>query len=93
VVELTCKELTELITDYLEERLPDTDRVRFEEHLALCEACVNYVAQMRETTWALGASRRVEIPERMETELLRVFRGWKSEGEDSAIRPVRPKKF
>src|SRR6266498_5036689 len=41
--ELTCKELTELITDYLEERLPQTERTRFEEHLSLCSGCVNYL--------------------------------------------------
>jgi anti-sigma factor RsiW len=74
---LTCKELTELITDYLEERLPDSDRLRFEEHLSICDACVNYIDQMRATTKALGARPRVEIPASMESELLETFRRWK----------------
>src|SRR6516165_8109418 len=38
--ELTCKELTELITDYLEERLSQTDRIRFQEHISVCPGCV-----------------------------------------------------
>src|SRR6266478_9106854 len=37
-VELTCKELTELITDYLEDQLPHAERVRIEEHLSVCPA-------------------------------------------------------
>ena len=41
--ELTCKELTELITDYLEDLLPHTERVRIEEHLSVCPACVTYL--------------------------------------------------
>src|ERR1700756_298701 len=45
--ELTCKELTQLITDYLEERLSQIDRIRFEQHLSVCPGCVVYLKQMR----------------------------------------------
>ena len=34
--ELTCQELVELVTDYLENRRALPERLRFEEHLALC---------------------------------------------------------
>src|ERR1051326_8259003 len=53
--ELTCKELTELITDYLEERLSQADRIRFEQHLSLCPGCGAYVDQMRITIQAMGS--------------------------------------
>jgi len=76
--ELTCKELTELITDYLEQRLSETERARFEQHLAICEACVTYLDQMRLTVKALGAKPRVEIPKAVESELLQTFRQWKA---------------
>ena len=36
---LTCPELTELVTDYLEESLPAPQRKRFEAHLRDCESC------------------------------------------------------
>ena len=34
--ELACNELVELVTDYLEERLPDLDVERLEAHLSIC---------------------------------------------------------
>ena len=75
--ELTCKELTELITDYLEERLPQAERVRLEQHLSVCPGCVTYLDQMRATIKVLGARPRVEIPPAIESDLLQAFRSWK----------------
>ena len=76
--EMTCKELTELITDYLEERLPETERIRFEQHLSICPGCVTYLEQMRFTIKALGAKLSGKIPEAVESDLLQTFRSWKN---------------
>ena len=51
---LSCQELVELVTDYLEDRLPPAERERFEGHLALCPGCDTYVEQMRETIRLTG---------------------------------------
>jgi len=75
--ELTCKELTELITDYLEERLSQTDRIRFEQHLSVCSGCVTYVDQMRVTIQAMGSKPPLKIPSSIEEPLLEAFRRWK----------------
>src|SRR5262249_8081527 len=75
--ELTCKELTELITDYLEERLPQSERTRFEEHLSGCRGCVTYLDQMRFTLKALGSQPQLEIPSAIQSDLLKAFRHWK----------------
>src|SRR5262245_34639166 len=75
--ELTCKELTEIITDYLEGRLQQTEHVRFEQHLSVCSGCVTYLHQMRTTIKALGAKPRVEIPQSIQSDLLQAFRDWK----------------
>ena len=75
--ELTCKELTELITDYLEQRLPQAEQARLEQHLLVCPGCVTYLEQMRLTIKALGAKPRVEIPQAIESDLLQAFRRWK----------------
>jgi len=77
--DLACKELVELITDYLEEALSDEDRARFEGHLVTCGGCKEYLQQMRSV---IGLSRKLSeepLPESVRDELLTVFRRWKSE--------------
>jgi predicted anti-sigma-YlaC factor YlaD len=76
--ELTCKELVELVTDYLEERLPPLERLRFEQHLAGCEGCRNYLDQIRQTIRLLGRLDEDSIPALTREHLLRAFRDWKS---------------
>jgi anti-sigma factor RsiW len=75
--EMTCRELVEVVTDYLEGRLPDSDRVRLEEHVEACPYCEEYIAQMRRTIDALGKLPREAIDPRREAELLEAFRGWR----------------
>ena len=74
---MSCQELVELVTHYLEDALPAADRARFDAHLAECPWCVEYVAQIARTISAVGASwRDVEAGAGM-AELLDLFRGWK----------------
>lgn len=75
--ELVCKELVELITEYLEGTLPDADRQRFDHHLLSCDGCTSYVAQMRQTLLTLGQLTEEAIPEPVQNELLVLFRDWK----------------
>ena len=75
--QLTCKELVELVTDYLEGALPPSDRSRFDEHLTTCPYCRIYLDQMRQTIRALGHLPEEAIaPEALESLLAR-FRGWR----------------
>jgi anti-sigma factor RsiW len=78
VTALTCKELVELVTEYLEERLPPSERLRFEQHLVSCEGCQSYLDQMRETIRLLGRLDEGSIPAPTRQRLLRAFRNWKS---------------
>ena len=75
--QLSCQELVELVTEYLEEALPPTERVRFEAHLATCAGCRTFLEQMRRTIRALGKLTEDSIPEKSKEELLRDFRNWK----------------
>ncbi len=75
--ELTCRELVEVITDYLEGSLPPAERVRFEEHIVMCAPCTVYLEQMRATIRLTGMLREEEIDERARDRLLEAFRGWK----------------
>jgi anti-sigma factor RsiW len=78
--ELSCAELVELVTDYLEGRLPDRERRRFDDHLTACDGCTAYVEQMRATIAVTGHLREPELPPDVEERLLDAFRGWRSPG-------------
>ena len=73
---MPCRELVELITDYLEDCLSPVDRARFEAHLADCEACRTYLEQFRQTIRALGRLPEEALSAQARTALLDVFRGW-----------------
>jgi anti-sigma factor RsiW len=75
---LTCREMVELVTDYLEGRLDDSERERFEAHVAECDACTLYIEQMRMTVAALGRIPPETISPEAERELLQAFRDWRS---------------
>ena len=74
--ELTCAQLVELVTDYLEQRLPLRDTERFEEHLAFCDGCSTYFEQMRATISATGRLSEEDLPSELQERLLAAFRGW-----------------
>jgi anti-sigma factor RsiW len=74
---LTCQEMVELVTDYLEGRLDDVQRERFEAHVAECDACTLYIEQMRQTIVALGHIPAETISPEAEEELLDAFRTWR----------------
>jgi predicted anti-sigma-YlaC factor YlaD len=75
--EMTCRELVELVTDYLEATMPAADRHRFEEHLGECPPCRAYLDQMRQTIAALGTLPRESISDDAKRGLLDAFRDWK----------------
>jgi anti-sigma factor RsiW len=76
VPEMPCRELVELITDYLEERLSPVERMRFEAHLAQCEACRLYLEQFRQTIRVLGRLPEQSLSAEARGALVAAFRGW-----------------
>lgn len=74
--EMPCQELVEVITDYLENALPERDRIRFEEHLAVCAKCREYVAQFERTIAAVGVVREHDLDPEVRAGLMEAFRGW-----------------
>ena len=79
--EMACKELVELVTEYLEDTLPPAERARFEAHLAGCDGCTRYLEQMRLTINALGHLPEESIDPHARDELLKAFRDWKAGGQ------------
>ncbi len=70
----TCREVVELVTDYLEGQMAPDDRERFEMHLAICEPCATYLEQMRLTIGAAGALDDSKIPDHQRDGLVAAFR-------------------
>lgn len=77
-VQLSCQELVELVTDYLEGGLPEDSRLRFENHLSRCDPCTVYLEQMRQTISLLGHLPQEAVSPQAETALLEAFRGWQT---------------
>ena len=73
---LTCQDLVELVTDYLEGALSDLDRKRFEEHIELCPLCQVHLEQLRTTISQLGRLREHDIDPAVLAELQARFRDW-----------------
>lgn len=78
VEQLSCRELVELVTEYLEGALAEEDRARFEEHLGICDGCRTYLEQMRMTIERLGHLPDGALSPDAERELLEAFRGWRT---------------
>lgn len=83
--ELTCREIVELITDYLEGALSERDQALFQEHLTMCDGCSSYLEQMRTTIAMVGRLNTESVPPDVHRLLLHAFRGWKRAG--GAISP------
>jgi anti-sigma factor RsiW len=72
---MTCQEVVELVTDYLDGALAPEDAARLEAHLQGCDGCTAYIEQFRTTT-RLAAAAKLEVrPDR--DALLAVFRAFK----------------
>jgi anti-sigma factor RsiW len=71
---MTCRELTETLTDYLDGRLPVLTRWSTWLHLSLCRDCRRYLAGFRETVrLAREAGREPEAPADPPEDLVRAI--------------------
>lgn len=79
-VPLTCRELVELVTEYLEGLLSSADRSRFEEHVMSCPPCRAHLEQMKYTLELLGRIPEESVSPDAEAALVTAFRGWNRAG-------------
>jgi anti-sigma factor RsiW len=71
----TCRDVSELVTDYLERRLPVTGWLAVRWHLLQCDACRRYIGQMRQTIRLLAESAFPPPREDIEDSVLRAVHG------------------
>ena len=76
---MDCRDLVEAVTAYIEGEMSPEDRARFDEHLALCDGCTNYLAQIRETIRLTGTLDSGTLPAEQRIALWAVFRAWAAE--------------
>jgi len=76
---IPCREMVELVTDYLEGALSWRERRRFERHIAGCDGCRAYLEQMRQTLRVLGRLDAETISPEARDALLHAFRDWSAE--------------
>src|SRR6266516_4874199 len=76
---LTCQEVVELVTEYLENVLLPETRKRLEEHVAECPGCVTYIEQVRLTIGMLRQLAEEPVFPTTKQELLRRFRNRKKD--------------
>ncbi len=74
---LTCVEVVDAVTDYLEGAMGPFKWLRFQMHLGMCVGCRTYLKQMKQTIQALGRLPAEPIPPDIRDELVARFRTWK----------------
>jgi anti-sigma factor RsiW len=71
---MSCRELVELVTAYLDDALSAAERARFEAHVAECGECATYIAQLADVAKVAGTLTEADIPPEALSALLPVFR-------------------
>jgi anti-sigma factor (TIGR02949 family) len=75
--DLACREVVELVTDYLEGEMAPADRRAFDRHLAACEGCQDHLEQLRTVIRVVGRPTVDAVPPETMAGLLRAFRAWR----------------
>jgi len=73
---MTCRDLVELVTDYLDGALEPGVHAVVAEHLRACDGCAGYVGQLRTTIAALAATPSPALDPMLCARLLVAFRTW-----------------
>jgi anti-sigma factor RsiW len=74
---VTCQEVVELVSDYLDGKLEPDEASLFEQHVNFCDGCEWYLDQMRATVATVGRITEADVPPETRDRLLAAFRDWK----------------
>ena len=72
--DLACVEVVELVTEYLEGVLSETEARRLERHLDTCPGCTEYLQQLRMIAGSLRGLTDESFPHEMRDGLIDDFR-------------------
>ena len=74
---VTCRQVVDLVTEYLEGGLEADERLAFERHVAVCPPCRGYLGQLRVIVRGARTLNEEDVPEHLRESLLDAFRGWR----------------
>jgi anti-sigma factor RsiW len=77
--DVTCREVAELLSDYLDDAIPAPDRARLDAHLAECDGCTSALEQLRETVRVTGTLSEEQVEHEQLEPVRIVFRAWRIE--------------
>ena len=74
---VSCRQVVDLVTEYLDGALNRDRAALFEQHLNFCDGCVTYVDQLRLTVATVGQVGEDDVPAEARERLVRAFRDWR----------------
>ena len=77
--DVTCREVVELLSDYLDDAIPAPDRARLDAHLAGCDGCSSALEQLREAIRVTGTLTEEQAAQEQLEPVRSVFRAWRNE--------------
>jgi anti-sigma factor RsiW len=72
---VTCRDVVELVTAYVESALPPDRTALVARHLGTCSDCQLYLEQLRITVAVLAAAPLPELPAQTRADLVASFEG------------------
>ena len=73
---IMCRDVVELISDYLDGALPPKTAEAVEAHLAGCDGCTRVLDEFRRTIAMMGELRDEYVSHEQRALLLQTFRDW-----------------
>jgi anti-sigma factor ChrR (cupin superfamily) len=77
LTELSCQEIVELVTEFLEGTMDSPLRAAFAAHLAKCDGCTEYLEQIEATIRVAGTIEPEALSPEFQAGLLEAFRDFK----------------
>ena len=71
---MQCREVVEVLTDYLDGALPPADRVALEQHLLFCDGCAAFLQQLRTSVALTGRIQEEDVPDAVLDQVVQMFR-------------------
>jgi hypothetical protein len=70
----TCKQITDLVFNYLNDNLAPTVKRDFQRHLRICPDCVSFLKTYKKTVTVTRSLREEDIPAKVRNNLLDFLR-------------------